>query len=79
MSLSGPPVFHYVSYTNGRLNPNLYEEGKVCVSLLGTWSGEGSEEWSSQSTLLQVRKLHSLFRIYSNDQREILVIVANLH
>ena len=30
-----PPVFHYVSYCSDRLNPNLYENGKVCVSLLG--------------------------------------------
>ncbi|WWC92891.1 uncharacterized protein L201_007853 [Kwoniella dendrophila CBS 6074] len=41
--------------TNGgkyRLNPNLYADGKVCLSLLGTWSGPG---WiSGQSTLLQV-------------------------
>ena len=35
-----------------RLNPNLYQCGKVCLSLLGTWSGPG---WiSGQSTLLQV-------------------------
>lgn len=33
-------------------NPNLYPEGKICLSLLGTWSGE---PWNpSQSTLLQV-------------------------
>ena len=34
-----PPVFHYVSFCSDRLNPNLYEDGKVCVSLLGTWTG----------------------------------------
>lgn len=35
-----------------RLNPNLYAEGKVCLSLLGTWSGPG---WvAGKSTLLQV-------------------------
>ena len=35
-----------------RLNPNLYAEGKVCLSLLGTWSGPG---WvPGKSTLLQV-------------------------
>ena len=36
------------------MNPNLYEEGKVCVSLLGTWSGKGSEMWGPGSNLLQV-------------------------
>ncbi|KAH8652075.1 ubiquitin-conjugating enzyme/RWD-like protein [Xylariales sp. PMI_506] len=35
-----------------RFNPNLYSDGKVCLSLLGTWSGE---PWRpTQSTLLQV-------------------------
>ena len=49
-----PPKFHYHSYSK-RLNPNLYVDGKVCVSLLGTWSGQGSENWdSNNSNLLQV-------------------------
>ncbi|XP_076809135.1 (E3-independent) E2 ubiquitin-conjugating enzyme UBE2O-like isoform X1 [Clavelina lepadiformis] len=48
-----PPRFHYVSYTS-RLNPNLYTNGKVCVSLLGTWVGKGNEVWSKDSNLLQV-------------------------
>ena len=35
-----------------RFNPNLYECGKVCLSLLGTWSGPS---WTpKESTLLQV-------------------------
>ncbi|XP_017084140.2 (E3-independent) E2 ubiquitin-conjugating enzyme UBE2O [Drosophila eugracilis] len=49
-----PPVCHYISYCTDRLNPNLYEEGRVCVSLLGTWSGRDNEVWSSISTMLQV-------------------------
>ena len=33
-------------------NPNLYANGKVCLSLLGTWDGPG---WvKGESTLLQV-------------------------
>lgn len=39
---SVPPVFHYLSFCSERLNPNLYEDGKVCVSLLGTWTGKVS-------------------------------------
>jgi len=36
------------------VNPNLYEEGKVCLSILNTWSGEKSESWSAaRSSLLQ--------------------------
>ena len=36
------------------MNPNLYEEGKVCLSILGTWAGDKSESWSAaRSSLLQ--------------------------
>ncbi|KAL4120293.1 hypothetical protein QTP88_013012 [Uroleucon formosanum] len=50
-----PPLCHYYSYCDDRLNPNLYEDGKVCLSLLGTWSGHGVELWSpSDSNLLQL-------------------------
>ncbi|GAB1603350.1 (E3-independent) E2 ubiquitin-conjugating enzyme UBE2O-like [Argonauta hians] len=51
---TSPPRFHYLSFCADRLNPNLYEDGKVCVSLLGTWSGKGNEVWTQESNLLQV-------------------------
>lgn len=37
-----PPLVHLVTTAQNtvRFNPNLYENGKVCLSLLGTWSGE---------------------------------------
>ncbi len=38
-----------------RFNPNLYQCGKVCLSLLGTWEGAQGEQWNETSTLLQVR------------------------
>lgn len=39
-----------------RFNPNLYADGKVCLSLLGTWDSENqSEKWNPKtSTFLQV-------------------------
>jgi ubiquitin-protein ligase len=37
-----------------RFNPNLYANGKVCLSLLGTWRGSAAESWTPDSTLLQV-------------------------
>lgn len=51
-----PQAFFHSWTTQGRVNPNLYEDGKICLSLLGTWEGSGrSETWSaSGSTLLQV-------------------------
>jgi baculoviral IAP repeat-containing protein 6 len=35
-------------------DPNLYNCGKVCLSLLGTWSGSSEEMWNKDSTLLQL-------------------------
>ncbi|EYB83488.1 hypothetical protein Y032_0334g2831 [Ancylostoma ceylanicum] len=50
-----PPEVTYVAYSQEQLNPNLYQSGKVCTSLLGTWSGQGVETWNpSKSNLLQV-------------------------
>lgn len=38
-----------------RFNPNLYNCGKVCLSLLGTWPGGANEEWNEEtSTILQL-------------------------
>ncbi|KAK9677528.1 hypothetical protein RND81_11G149500 [Saponaria officinalis] len=49
-----PPSAHYHS-GGWRINPNLYEEGKVCLSLLNTWTGRGNEVWDPQSSsILQV-------------------------
>ncbi|THH19009.1 hypothetical protein EW146_g2092 [Bondarzewia mesenterica] len=53
---SRPPLMHLRTTGNGHVgfNPNLYNTGKVCLSLLGTWSGRPEEQWSRNSTLLQV-------------------------
>nr|GAT55606.1 predicted protein [Mycena chlorophos] len=54
---STPPLVHLRTTGGGtvRFNPNLYNEGKVCLSLLGTWPGRPEEQWSAtKSTLLQV-------------------------
>jgi ubiquitin-conjugating enzyme E2 O len=57
-----PPKAFFHSWTAdssiggvGRVNPNLYEEGKICLSLLGTWDGDRGESWSpAKSTILQI-------------------------
>ncbi|RMZ11791.1 hypothetical protein D0860_03241 [Hortaea werneckii] len=49
-----PPTLQFKTTDGGTVgcNPNLYPCGKVCLSLLGTWSGE---PWKAgQSTILQV-------------------------
>lgn len=51
---STPPKVHFMSHGR-RLNPNLYEDGKVCLSILGTWDGEGVEKWDPRhSNVLRV-------------------------
>jgi ubiquitin-protein ligase len=52
----GPPKVMLATTGHGsvRFNPNLYNNGKVCLSLLGTWEGEGGEAWTASSSLLQV-------------------------
>ena len=47
-----PPAFKF--YTNdgiARMHPNLYKSGKVCLSVLNTWRGEG---WTSCQTISSV-------------------------
>lgn len=49
-----PPKVQFLTTGGGtvRFNPNLYNNGKVCLSLLGTWTGPG---WKAgQSSILQV-------------------------
>jgi ubiquitin-protein ligase len=47
-----PPKVTYMT-NNGitRFNPNLYKCGKVCVSILNTWSGD---KWSSCQTISSI-------------------------
>src|SRR3954469_11737591 len=61
-----PPQVYYHSF-GLRLNPNLYESGTVCLSLLNTFGGEGTEVWSPvTSSLLQV--VVSIQGLVLNDQ-----------
>ena len=54
---SAPPSTYFYSWAHdsGHINPNLYKDGTVCLSLLGTWySTNDSETWSKKSTVLQI-------------------------
>ena len=54
---NGPPACNLQTTGNRtvRFNPNLYQCGKVCLSLLGTWRGSAHENWNPKmSTILQV-------------------------
>jgi ubiquitin-protein ligase len=47
-----PPAVKYMTNGDGiRFNPNLYTNGKVCISLLNTWRGE---QWTSCQTISTV-------------------------
>ena len=48
-----PPKVNFITggIINDRIHPNLYKEGKVCLSILGTW---GKEDWSPTLTLEKV-------------------------
>ncbi|KAJ3035186.1 hypothetical protein HDV00_004255 [Rhizophlyctis rosea] len=63
-----PPVVKIVTTGNGtvRFNPNLYNDGKVCLSLLGTWHGKDeSEKWNPQTS--------SLYQVFVSIQALILI------
>lgn len=53
-----PPLVNLQTTGNGtvRFNPNLYNCGKVCLSLLGTWHGDNqTSKWNpSTSSIYQV-------------------------
>jgi len=49
----GPPKVLLITTDDGRcrFNPNLYAEGKVCLSILGTWAGPS---WTPVQTCMSV-------------------------
>jgi len=48
-------LLHTTGGNRVRFNPNLYDSGKVCLSILGTWRGQAGESWNPKtSTFLQV-------------------------
>ncbi|KAJ3030212.1 hypothetical protein HK097_005651, partial [Rhizophlyctis rosea] len=63
-----PPIVKIVTTGNGtvRFNPNLYSDGKVCLSLLGTWHGKDeSEKWNPKTS--------SLYQVFVSIQALILI------
>ena len=48
---SPPKVTYYTNDGVTRFNPNLYKSGKVCLSVLNTWRGEG---WTGCQTISSI-------------------------
>lgn len=50
---SPPNVFFETTDNNTvRFNPNLYANGRVCLSLIGTWPGRPEERWDKDNSNL---------------------------
>ena len=49
--MSPPKVIYCTQDNNIRFNPNLYVNGKVCLSMINTWSGPG---WTPCNTISSV-------------------------
>ena len=49
---SPPTVIYHTNSDGIRFNPNLYSNGKVCISILNTWRGEQWTSCQNISTLL---------------------------
>ena len=65
-----PPSVTYLTTNNGkiRFNPNLYSSGKVCLSILGTWSGPGwSAEMSPTTVIMSIASLILNKNPYQNE------------
>jgi len=58
-----PPIVHYKTNDGiTRFHPNFYMDGKVCLSILGTWSGP---KWASSMNISTV--LLSLYSILTSN------------
>ena len=57
-----PKLIYLTNDGKTRFNPNLYRNGKVCISLLNTWKGE---QWTSCQTIESI--LLSLVALLHNE------------
>jgi len=62
---NNPPKVYMLNTGNKRFNPNLYNCGKVCLSILGTWHGDKGESWHKDTS--------SLYQIFMSIQSLILI------
>lgn len=63
---SSSPHVWFLNTGGKRMNPNLYDTGKVCLSILGTWGGDsGGESWNPAISTISL--------IYKSVQSQILI------
>nr|QFG73948.1 MAG: ubiquitin-conjugating enzyme [Megaviridae environmental sample] len=71
---ASPPIVELLTTDGGRIrfNPNLYANGKVCLSLLNTWNGAKGEKWDPANSNLEtvaisIQSLIFVSRPYFNE------------
>ena len=53
-----PPKVKFIQHSGDRIHPNLYIDGKVCLSILGTWPGDPwSYSMTIEGVLITIRSL----------------------
>ena len=57
--MSPPIVWFYTTKSNMRMNPNLYINGKVCLSIINTWgnSSNGTPSMGIRSILISIQSM----------------------
>jgi ubiquitin-conjugating enzyme E2 Z len=57
-----PKIKYCTNGNNVRFHPNLYVDGKICISILGTWRGD---QWSSCQNISSI--LLALFMLFTKN------------
>lgn len=61
-----PPTVEFLCPFSIRIHPNLYKEGKVCLTMLGTWSETNNTDiWIAQYTFIAI--VQQIFGICDNE------------
>lgn len=52
-------VWYYTTHPNMRFNPNLYNRGKVCLSIINTWGSRDNwtEDMTAKSVMLSIQSM----------------------
>ena len=52
-------VWYYTTHPKMRFNPNLYKDGKICLSIINTWGNQynWTSEMNTKSVLLSIQSM----------------------
>ena len=60
-----PPLFNFVNSIGVRFHPNLYVEGKVCLTILNTWRDTKVQGWSAGTSIEAI--IHTIRSILNDN------------